>query len=359
MTTLISNPFSVTVSPAAGSTPAWLSGVPLMTWTEIAGTNLNAAQSGFTSPGGNKTYVTSYCGACIKASGSEIFITGGGHADYGGNEVYTLRLGDDAPAWVRRRDPTAVVGSTSVPGNSHYSDGRPAARHTYNDIWYIDSLDRMLLVTANAVWGNGNGNFGTVDAFNPNTNDYLAAGTYADAPSNTQGTSQGRIKDASENIWTFQKSSGVVSRWNVADGSWSVIGTRSVYDSARPFAYDSTRNRVLRPSNGGALYDLSSSAAESNPGINGPAAGSVTGTGSLEYCPDRDSYILCTWSHSFYEIDASTFTATSLSIAGTLGASLAGDGTDQLYGRFGYAPELNGFYLVQSVSQNVWFFRTA
>jgi hypothetical protein len=83
--------------------------MPALTWIEVPGTRIADVQGAFQSPGGYKPYVNSYSGACVKDSGSEVFLAGGGHADYAGNEVYTLRLQSDAPKWVRRRNPTSVV----------------------------------------------------------------------------------------------------------------------------------------------------------------------------------------------------------------------------------------------------------
>ena len=142
---------------ASATTPAWLATTPLMTWVQIPNTQLSSAQSSVVNPGGSKQFVTSYSGATIKSSGSEIFLAGGGHADYAGNEVYTLKLSDNAPVWARRNDPSQSVGSTSVPGNAYNGDGTPAARHTYYDLWFIDARDKLFFITANAVWGNGNG----------------------------------------------------------------------------------------------------------------------------------------------------------------------------------------------------------
>ena len=198
---------------------------------------------------------------------------------------------------------------------------------------------------------------GTVDAFSPTTNSYDPQGTYATAPSGTAGYALGRIKDSSENVWCFSNG-GAVARWNQTTATWTSVATRSVFDIDRPFAYDSSRNRVLRCSNGGALYDLSSNASETKPGFSGAAAASVSGPGSMWYCPSRDSFIYTNWQKGFYEINASTFSVGSLTIAGNLGVSVVGDGTSHLYGRFGYAPELTGFYYINSVTDNVWFFKS-
>jgi hypothetical protein len=342
--------------------PAWLFGKNLFEWVEIQGTTIAAAQSGFTSPGGSKEYVCSYSGGTVKSAGSELYVIGGGHADYAGNEVYSCRLADDVPAWTRRRNPTASVGSTSVAGNAYNSDGRPASRHTYWHLQFVNSLNRAMLVGGAALWGNGNGNTDTVDGFNPVTNDYDAAGTYA-SQAGIGVTSVGVAKDASERIYILNHNTGDLFRWTPGTpGTWTNLGNKGVADYETPMACDTTRNRILRARGSGVsecIYDLNSNGDRTNITFTGSNAGQITG-GSLVYDPIVD----CFWfwkrgSSTLYRIHPTTWAVTAQSVTGAAVNNSYVDGRHMNYGRFCYVPELKGLAFTRDVDSNVFFLRTA
>ena len=168
--------------------PAWLQGAALFEWVTIPNSQLNqqTVWSDYTlgsGGAGSNVGLFAYSGGAVKTSGSELFIAGGGHADYAGNEGFSIRLADDAPAWQRRNDPTPGIPSAAIwkaDFNSvYYPDGRPSARHTYWTLQFNDTLNKLLFVGAPAGWGDPPCYGENVDAFDPVTNDYVAAGTYA------------------------------------------------------------------------------------------------------------------------------------------------------------------------------------
>lgn len=344
-----------------GSDPAWLAGLAPLTWLQIPSTALALAQNGFTAPGNsNKAFVMSYSGACVKDAGSEVWLAGGGHADYAGNEPYTLRLANDAPAWARRRDPTAAVGSTGIPGPSHYDDGRPSSRHTYWNLHFINARNRMMYVGASSVWGNGNGQHNTVDSFNPLTNDYEAAGTFASLPSGTIAFAQPSCKDGDENVWLQNPNSGALVRWNQATGASTSIGTRSVCNIDTPMAYDPVRNRIVRfgGASFGARFDLNNNAAETGVSFGGAQASKANQSGSVVWCSARGTFLIFRWNENIvYECDPVTFEVITLNVLGTKPPAPINDGVGALYGRWFYAPELRLCGYIRSVNDNIWVFR--
>ncbi|MCC7406021.1 MAG: hypothetical protein IT288_16630 [Bdellovibrionales bacterium] len=357
-----SSPTTLSVKPSTqpGTTPVWLKGKPKLTWIEIPNTRIASVQGGFTSPGGNKDYVCAYSGACVKKSGSEVFLAGGGHADYAGNEVYTLRLQDDSPVWVRRNNPTPSVPPLKAddPGVPYYSDNRPASRHTYWHIQYIDARDRMFYVGGAAIWGNGGGGSTGVDAFNPNTNDYDPRGAYPSVPSGTLYAAVGMVKDKDENVWILHPG-GNLYRWNQSSGTTDLIGSRNVSEIDTALGYDPIRHRLVRfDIDFGAKFELNSNGAESPVTFGGLRAAKARRNSSVIWCEERKSFLIFRWNeNNVYECDPVTFAVSDLAIGGTKAPVPKEMGESALYGRWFYAPELNLCGYIRTVNDNVWVFQ--
>lgn len=140
------------------SVPAWLEGRPLWEWFEIPGTALSSVPPSPVPVGynGPRSKIDCWCGATLKRDGS-VYILGaaGGHQDYSGNEVNSIELNVDAPAWIERRGPTP---NAYVIDNTQYflqePDGRyrPNPTHTYSATQFIDSMNKMLIMPSAGVY---------------------------------------------------------------------------------------------------------------------------------------------------------------------------------------------------------------
>lgn len=152
-------------APSSGL-PAYMAGKPLQEWFSVAGTAILPA-----SPG---SYA--FSGAWLK-DGTGIAEMGscaaGGHGDSYDNSVASINLMADAPAWTVRH--TATPFGSVVQDVAYYSDGRPISRHTYYNQTYDPTLDRVLMIGAAGIYGNGFGS-AKVDGFNLNTNKWDSAG---------------------------------------------------------------------------------------------------------------------------------------------------------------------------------------
>src|SRR5581483_5286963 len=154
----VSTPCVTTAPPpptAPGSAPAWWSSLPDSTWTSIAGAHGQRIVDVLPSPVPNsglsgedpQSLTSAWSGASVEQTrGEYMFVAGGGHADYPGNEGYALSLRAASPAWRRISDPTPnsrLTALTTTNGVLTYNDGRPRADHTsgwptWGDgrIWY-------------------------------------------------------------------------------------------------------------------------------------------------------------------------------------------------------------------------------
>lgn len=128
--------------------PAWVSALPLWRWHSIPGTALASVDPKERPLGntGSRSKIEAWCGATLKRDGS-IYMLGaaGGHADYAGNEVDALQLLSDQPRWEELAP--ASPNSEVINGSQFYLDNRPAAVHTYYATQFIDSQNRMVVIS--------------------------------------------------------------------------------------------------------------------------------------------------------------------------------------------------------------------
>jgi len=369
-----------------GALPLWLQGKPVHEWVAVpapAGRTSSAIEhaedwSNYTPSmkGVNdNTGLFNDSGATLKASGSELFIIGGGHRDYSGNEVFSIRLGDDAPVWQRRADPSP---DTMIPWNSmqdatsaYYNDGRPASRHTYFNLQFIDERNLVVMFGCYGTFSVAANSFSNVDAFDPVTNEYISGFSSASAIG-TWGS--GVTKAGNGDVYMFRENSGLIRRWNQATNTFTDVATRGAYSAETGFACDTTRNRVFRMPRiaygsyvalPAALYDLNNNAAQTTPPLTGysPTPAATRGAGSVIYCPVADAYFAMVWGQpTIWKIDAATFVATAINPGGdapNMNYDPGSDGHGRFYGRYTYAPELRAIVLALRTTDSVRVMRTA
>ena len=86
---------------------------------------------------GARSVMSAWSGGAYDTKRDRLVVLGGGHSDYGGNEVYVFDL--KSQEWRRLTDPSRM--------DSRYQtlDGTPTSRHTYDGLEYLPRLDRLLL----------------------------------------------------------------------------------------------------------------------------------------------------------------------------------------------------------------------
>lgn len=128
------------------ATPAWLASAPVGQWSTIAGSALGSSSALYawpgTVPGTQASLVDAWGGWAVDYDTNRLWVQGGGHSDYGGNEIYKIDLKADAPRWSLARAPTPLAQMTGyIDTNQHSkwnSDGTPVASHIYWNAQYIN-----------------------------------------------------------------------------------------------------------------------------------------------------------------------------------------------------------------------------
>jgi hypothetical protein len=176
--------FTFTVSPPTG--PSWFTALGHKQWAAPVTNTIqsvldplaNSTNKGLVGP---SSIVTAWVGAILDQSTKDLSLFGnGGHQDYCGNEVYSVRLNVESPAWIRRRNATAAPANDSL-AHPQWADGRPCSDHTGD-----------YCVATPGKWfkcGLGAGNFDNCIkenywwSFDPTANDYTFLGSgYATNP---------------------------------------------------------------------------------------------------------------------------------------------------------------------------------
>ena len=89
-----------------------------------------------------------------------LVLTGGGHGDYFGNEVYVFDLATNR--WRRINNPSLALDGTNAETDprfnkvyAEYGDGTPGSSHTYDHLRCVPGKNELLLVGSAASYGAG------------------------------------------------------------------------------------------------------------------------------------------------------------------------------------------------------------
>lgn len=245
--------------------PAWRKSMAVGQWKELASADL-AQVVPTTQPGGYySARIDAWNGFAADTVNGKLYLGGaGGHADYAGNEVYSLDLNAAAPQWVLERQPSPSAAYTV--DKPLYTDGRPSPTHTYYTLWFIEGRGKLFRFGGGATWGSGNGSTDHIESWNPATKDWdpdgtnprLAGPTY-ESPTAKHPYSGDVYQIGSDNH---------LRRWTQATGTVSDLGdagagTGSFYDFYKaPAVVDPVGDRLLLLSDGAApsgsvrVYDI-------------------------------------------------------------------------------------------------------
>jgi hypothetical protein len=343
--------------------PAWRQGMAVGEWRQIPNSALSSAPITVRSAGntGPESKIIAWNSFAIDTRDSTVYSpANGGHHDYAGNEVNSIRLSDDAPLWIERR--AATSGNQVVENTTHYADGRPTSRHTFYGAVCNEVRNRVMVISGSR-WGNGWVTSAT-DGFNLSSNDWDLARTYPDVPSAAVALAATAFVEhkVSGDIYAFGNYG--VFRWLNASNTWSqVVSNSTIYGFGAAAALDTRRNRILVVGGSAAfdhgVYTLGANTTQ-NVSFTGPAAGAMPNVGNgsgMVYEPWLDAFLvrLSGAGGTVYRIDAQTFAVDTLP---TSGGSAVPNAINGVWRRFLFAPKLGGIVYAPAYSSNMWFLRT-
>ena len=359
-------------SPPGTSSPAWLKSAPLNAWIAIPGT-IHAGSAAASTDNPLDIYASSnrrlsYSGMGLR-NAEIILAADGGHSDYAGNEVTSIDLAQDAPAWVLRSAASATIASNVA----YYPDGKPSSRHTYWSTIWSAKRNRLMLHYSRFVYGSGV-SFPNSNGFDLDTNTWDPVGTWSD------GYSAG-CADSNGDCYAIGIGYFSLDKWTAATDTWSTVATFGDAINVNPVCYDSTRAHLFAlawgdgqgNTLGGVSMSLSAirfvGATRTNITFNPSAAvtqfqSDQPAYSAMEYDPVNDQYLFYQGAAGntsrVYVVKPNASAVWDMSLLMPGSGSVVPDAAvgAGVFNRFKYVASLRGFVLMSAGTSNLYFLRT-
>jgi hypothetical protein len=331
-----------------------------LTWLEIPDTPMRAvAPEPDEFPGtwgvvGPEGVISAWNSAALDTTRSRLVLTGGGHFDYYGNELYGFEV--ETLRWTRITDPT----SNPTAGSDINWDGTPQSRHTYNGLAYISHLDSFFVYAGS---GSTIGDSGFPPTENVWNFDFRAsAWSYAHTPppeGPPHGEGSSAIYDPATGIVWYGEGRNSnpddgwgLWAWDPDDRTWTHHTRESVF-SQKTGCIDTRRGLLIFVGGGSVIaYDVrSGTPALMNWETTGDTAIIDETSPGVDYDPVLDRVVA--WNGGpVYSLDPETRVWTAIDAPGAPERS-----SNNTYGRFRYVPSVNAFISVNHIDANVFFFK--
>jgi hypothetical protein len=324
-------------------------------WCEIANTKLESVCPR-PSPGGAtgcSSVIVAWSGAAADIDNHQLYIWGGGHNDYHGNEVYALDLVGLRMKRLNEPSPASAVLDCS----DQYADGLPSSRHTYDALTFLPGEKALF------AFGGSKAKCGS-----------LANDTWTFSPASLTWTlrKQGGPPSGSPGVMAdFDAASNRVLLHDSAGAFWSFDPATNAYQRLRDNVtvdYHMTgridpKRQVFVMMGGGQMRAISIAPGSSYDLMNWDSA--TTGcdvlrmapSPGLAYDPAQDRLVGWAGGNDVYLFDADAKSCTKASFPGgpgPKGPATTGQGT---FGRFRHFPKLGVFVVVFDWQSNAFALR--
>jgi hypothetical protein len=328
------------------------------TWCEIPGTRMSEvfpSLQGHPAWGimGPRAVTAAWGGGAFDTKRHKLVITGGGHGDYGGNEVYEFELA--ARKWKRATEPSRM--RELKDGEFAVEEGEaPVSSHTYGGLAFVPNIDRVFKF--------GGSYYKSGNAYDKHA--YLY---------NTETRAWSRRAEAPQRVLTpvadFDAKTGrvfVVSgpgllSYDPMSDSWKALLARDSHEVINAGAIDhGTRRFVVVGRHGElAFYDLDNIRLRQRAPLKGKVDwGHRVG---LAYHPPSGQLVLWEGGREVWTVDATTWEVCKIgnrnSKAPTVTTSSGQVKSQGVYGRWRYIPSLNLFIGYNDSNDNVWLYQLA
>lgn len=357
----------------------WLSALAANTWTQIGSNTANNVDpkddpaingSHPSSPAWANGYdltnvADQWNGGALDDVNGVFWTGGGGHSGYYGNELYSISLEANNPAWIRRGYPSGSIqkpcasfttGVTAL--GSLLVDGRPAATHNYNLFTAVNNGDVVIMGGGFNYNGDATG-FGY--RFDHATNDWVT-GTPLEAWLPTYGCAC--YDPVRDKLWVFDHQ--YLTSINLATGAVTehfdtqtdAVGeySKMIYDPIRDiFVVFLSIQASSAYGNAYVLYFDPDNPTDFIKAIQDNTV--LRGKHGVAFDPDGNRILCWNGGANLTVItppvtgwNTNTWVSSTLSLSGTPSSAASG-GT---YGRFQYSTKYKCAFLLNTLGEKLW-----
>ena len=327
-----------------------------------------------------------WCGGTLDVSTDTLWIPiGGGHLDYAGNEAYRVRLDIAAPVWTMPRNPSGAIGNTlnlaqqvDLSADTEvYSDGRPRAIHSYNEIVHVPNRGNVIIAHGGGYPG-GNSNPKGCWQMNDTTGEWTRIAQHTGLSTDISGGA-GCYDSLRDRLWWHKSGNDRMRYLALSSGATSFTsvgaenGTEGWYLGMQYIAQHDLI-ALNGGSNTGEVFDTGNfklfdptNNIYYQPGLIGSIPSGLDAGGYAQAHWVESLGCLCFWNNSSNTTQISTLRPTAalrsaawewgtLPLASSNAVTPSVRQTNGTYGRFQFSPRLNGFYLLNQHNGAVYFY---
>lgn len=355
-------------------------------WREIPNTRLADVAFDWSSQGNmpGATGVYAYSGAAFDTRRNRLLIHGGGHGDYGGQEIYAFDINTSTWSMVAAPERLANLKESACTSPNQENYGRrttnnmPKSVHTYDRLVYVEQLDALLDSRASVAFRECRGSNREAALWDFGANKWQWWSDEKihadDAPYPTPYSFGGvgaaaAVHPVTKEIWfVAQQDNARLTRWNPSTGAWSQGRADNHVNSTynKVAVIDSARNNLIigrARSNSSSMVFHIVPLDDFREGQTRPQDYVVSTTGdnqflsenggsrvTMDYDPVSDQLVAWAGHSDIYTLNLDTLVWTRHSVPGAAPGSASTAGT---YGRFRYVASIDKFLLTRSTSENV------
>jgi hypothetical protein len=318
-------------------------------WYEVPNSRLRDVLPDPLPPGNPTAIMAAWSGGAYDTKRDRLIVWGGGHGDYGGNELYAFDV--NALSWSRLWGPSPDIPPRGGRCSETYSDGNPASRHTYGGLQYLPNIDR-LWNSGGSLWCGSGGASAGIWTFDFTT---LSWERRAKFPGLAELEHASAYDPVSGHVF-FANVAAPLFEYDPIGNSWAPRGDKALGHD-KNVAIDPKRRKFVAVGGGEVfVYDLR---------FFGYSRKTVTTTGEtaiikarypgLVYDPVSDRLVAWSGGSDVYSLETETMAWTKRGPSGSVVPSVAtATGT---HGRWQYIPSKNAFIGVNSIDENVFIYK--
>lgn len=299
---------------------------------------------------GPRAVTDAWGGGALDTKRNLLIVTGGGHGDYGGNEVYEFNL--ETLKWSRATEPSKV-GINGTKRALVLGSPAPVSSHTYDGLLYLPTIDR--------VWKFGGGAFPS-EASEPTVFLYdTAKRTWSIGSEAPRAVGHPCTDyDAKKNKVYVAHETGLM-QYDVASGSWEVLSKGSPHAMHYGGVFDSeTRTFVVLQASNGALnfFKPDESGVRQKSSVTNGEWGGVAGM--IYHAPSK-RIVLWSGGREVWTVRTDTWQVRKFSNpkgeAPSANRPGGGRKTPGIFSRWQYVPKYDVFLGLNGSGDNVWIYK--